>query len=442
METAVKFPKPYLAEGEVRIPASAYSDEYRARIRELRRDLMLPGFRPGQVPSDVVMARYGEQILSELLTEKFLNTLRTLVGEKELFQLPFYDRSPESYQVKPPFADYLYTFRALVVPKESLLSRELRLLRYVYQSAPDDIDTFQTYLRMAFGTLGELEVLPESLPADKHILLRLRWEPYEGATPLRLRWNSYIAPFPWSHLAGRKVGDTFDVPPQALSAYADYIRAFYPDFSLLTTDSVKLTITAGAYSTPLPIEELREKLHIPSDSSDEQMWQSLVDKHVDAAITQLNDYLRKNQLLHAADINIPQDIIQYQYLVYLSTRTHKNGKAIDYAEFQQELAWELLFQNLIASEPTLQVSQDELKETLWQRVQEISSLSDEAQNLLSNLKESETARETFITNLLQNNESQLRRSLQQQRLENFLTERFGEPTEVPLSLRTILLYTL
>lgn len=414
------------------------------RIRELRRELVLPGFRPGQVPSDVVMGRYGEQILSELLADKFLNALRTLVGDRELFQLPFYERSPETYQVKPPFADYVYRFRALVVPKEPLLSRDLRLSKYVYQSDPSDLDTFKSYLQVAFGSLEELEILPESLPSDKHILLRLRWEPQEGAISLRLRWNSYIQPFPWSNLAGRKVGDTIELPPQILAPYTEYIRSFYPDFSLITTPSAKLTIVAGAYSTPLSIEVLEEKLRLSTstDSSTQETWMNLIQRHVEATLTQLNEYRRKNQLLYAAGISLPPEIVQYQYLIYLSTRSQKNGKVIDYAEFQQELAWELLFQNLIASEPALQISQEELKETLWQKVQEIGNLSNEADNFLSSLKESETAREAFINNLLQTNESQLRRSLQQKRLETFLEERFGPPTEVPLSLRTILLYTL
>ncbi|MCX8112871.1 MAG: trigger factor family protein [Bacteroidia bacterium] len=444
MESSIHFPKPYLAEGTIHIPASAYAEAYRHRIRELRRELTLPGFRPGQVPSDVIMGRYGEEVLSQLLADRFMKALKELLGDKQLFQYPLHQRTPETYQVKPPLADYVYTFRALVVAQEALIQKPVSLVRYAYQEAPDDLSIFQRYIQIILGRLEKLEVLPEFFPADRFVLLHLLWKPKEGGIPLQLRWNSFIEPFPWRYLAGHKVGDTFEVPPQVLSSYIEYIRVYYPEYSPITAEETKLTLTAAASAIPLSLEASEEKLHFHEnpDFAPQEQWQKLLHHHVHKALRDLNGRLLKNRLLHAADITIPSDIAQYLYILYLASRSQANGERLDYTEFQQELAWELLFQNLVATEPALQVSQAELQETIWENIQKVGDISEESQKFLSLLRESEAARDKFIASLLERNESSLRRGLQLQRLETFLKEKFGEPTEHLLPLKLILLYTL
>lgn len=447
MATTISFPKPYLAEGKIHIPASAYLEEYKAKVRELRRELVMPGFRPGQVPTDVIMGRYGERFLSEILSQKFLDSLKALLGDRELFQYPFYEHTPANYQVKPPFPDYEYTFQALVIAQEPLIREAPRLLRYKYEESSEDVPLFQSYLRMVFGRLEEVERLPEQLPADKYVVLRLSWRPYEGAEALRLRWNSFIEPFPWSHLAGRQVGETFEAPPHLLSAYTEYIRSFYPDFSPLTSDSVKLTITGAAFAVPAPLEEIEEKLHIHSPEGEAphdhgEFWRAILLRHVEQSLSELNHRLYQNQFLQAAGIEIPPNLAQFLYLLYLSTRSRENARGLDYKDFQRELAWELLFQSFLAVEPSLRVSDEELKDSVWENIQKVGELSEQSKSFVDSLKESEAAREEFISRFLQNNEGKFRRSLQEKRFEAFLREKYGEPMEQPISLKSLLLYTL
>lgn len=442
METTISFPKPYLAEGTLVIPASEYEQAYREKVRHLRRELVLPGFRPGQVPSDLVMGRYGEDILSELLAEKFLNTLKSLLGKHQLYAMPYYEHTPQVYQVKPPFPDYTYTFRALVIPNEPLLREVPPLTRYVYQEDPSDVDFFKWYMQVVFGHLEELETLPETLPADKHVILRLRWQPYEGAEPLRLRWNSLVEPFPWSYLAGRKVGDTFELPPQALSAYTEYIRLYYPDFSPLNIPSTQVTITSGAYAIPLSPEGLAARLDIQESSSDENPWATLTRNYATRTLKEFNERLRRAQLLHAAGIVLPQDLVQYLYVVYLSSQNRGHARPLNYTAFREELAWELLFRNLAATEPELAVSDEELKESLWQNIQGVEKVMEGADELLAKLRESEEARNNFLEVILEGRAEEFRREVQERRLETLLRERFGEPVEQPIPLKLLLLHTL
>lgn len=388
------------------------------------------------------MGRYGESILSELLTEKFLEALKSLLGDRRLYNIPYYERTPQAYQVKPPFPDYTYTFRTLVIPNEPLLKEFPRLTQYVYQSESSDTDFFQRYMQVVFGHLEELETLPETLPADKHVVLRLRWQPYEGADPLRLRWNSLVEPFPWSYLAGRKVGDTFELPPQALSAYTEYIRLYYPDFSPLNSPSTQVTLAGGAYAVPISLEELASRLNVQENESNENPWATLAQNYAARTIRDFNERLRRAQLLHAAGIVLPPDLVQYLYMVYLSSQSRENARPLDYAAFREELSWELLFQNLAATDPALEVSDEQLKESLWQNMQGVEGVVEGAGELLTKLRESEEARDSFLETILQGRAEEFRRGVQERRLETVLRERFGEPAEEPVPLKLLLLHTL
>ncbi|MCS7298000.1 MAG: trigger factor [Bacteroidia bacterium] len=444
METQVTFTRPYLAEGRIYIPVSAYEDLYRQRLRELRREVLLPGFRPGQVPTDVIIGRYGEEVLSSILSEIFLNTLKSILQNRTILQLPYYERSPQNFQTKPPFVPYEYSFRVLVVPQEPLLTKPVRLIRYTYESQPDEVEYFQRYMCMAFGHLEPVEQLPSTPPTDRFILMRFHWQPHQGASPLTLSWNSLAMPFAWSYVAGRRLGEVFEVPPQTLVPYTDYIRLVYPDFSPLTVNRVELVLIGALYSTPLTLEALEERLKMneipPSERA--EAWQKVFQYHIEKNLAQLNAKLQKALLLHAAEIWIPDELGRYLYVMYLTARSERNGSSIEYQAFREELEWEILFQNLVATEPSLEMKEEDLQEEVMKGLEALQEASPKVQELIQSLSSSDTALRQFMEGILQKSGHKIRRSLQERRLQQFLKERFGPPIEQPLSLKMLLLHTI
>lgn len=438
------FPRPYLAEGEIEIPAEAYEPLYRQKVRELRRDLVLPGFRPGQVPLDLIMARHGESILLEILNEQFLEALHQGLEGRKLVGYPFYSRVPEALQVQPPFPSYRYTVKVLAVPPSPLPLEGVRLVRYTYEPHPDDIPLYQRHLQAAFGSLEPLEHLPETLPADRELILRLRWEAPGLPEPLRLSWTTLLAPFPWSYLAGKKVGDTFLVPPQALAPYTEIIRLARPDFSPLHTAEIPLTLVSAAQVQPLPLEELKTQLDFAglSDLSEEEIWKGLLERHVTRLLEKLNPQARQAQLLHAAGIQLPEDLVQYNYLLYLRQRSGQNGHLRAYEDYHAELAWQVLLTSYTYHEPELQISDEELHKVVWERLRSSKNLSEDTQALLSRLENSREEREAFLHTFLENERESLRRTLQLERFEAWLTHRLGPPQERPLPAKVLFLRML
>ena len=128
--------------------------------------------------------------------------------------------------------------------------------------------------------------------------------------------------------------------------------------------------------------------------------------------------------------------------MYLSSQNRGHARPLDYTAFREELAWELLFRNLAATEPELAVSDEELKESLWQNMQGLEEVIEGADELLAKLRESEEARNNFLEVILEGRAEEFRREAQERRLETLLRERFGEPVEQPIPLKLLLLHTL
>ncbi len=438
------FSRPYLAEGEIEIPAEAYEPLYRQKVRELRRELILPGFRPGQVPLDLIMARHGESILLEILSEQFLQALHQGLKGRKLVGYPFYNRSPETLQLQPPFPSYRYTVKVLTVPPAPLPLEGVQPVRYTYQPHPDDILLYQRHLQVAFGTLEALEHLPDTPPTDKALILRLRWEAPGTPEPIRLSWTTLLTPFPWTYLAGKKVGETFLVPPQALAPYTEIIRLTLPDFSPLTATDIPLTLISAALIQPLALEALKIQLDFAglSDLSEEQIWKGLLDRHVARLLEKLNRQAYQTQLLHAAQIQLPEELVQYNYLLYLRQRSSQNGHLRSYEDYHAELAWQVLFTSYAYHVPELQISDEELHQLAWERLKSSPNLSEETRALLARLENSQEEREAFLHAFLENEGESLRRTLQLERFETWLANRLGPPQERPLPAKVLFLRML
>ncbi|MCX7605661.1 MAG: trigger factor family protein [Bacteroidia bacterium] len=444
MSIQLRFPRPYLAEGEIEIPTEVYEQPYRQRIRELRRELVLPGFRPGQVPAEVVMAKHGEALLTELLTQYFLQALDEGLGGRRLVGFPYYIRRPEELRVQPPFPSYRYEVRALVVPSEALSVEGIRPIRYLYQAQEGDVALYQRYLRVAFGQLEPLDTLPAVLPVDKEVIVRLRWEAPSAFEPIRLSWTTLSQPFPWTYIAERKVGEKLQLPPQALLSYVDLIRAELPDFSPLTVEDVSVTVVSAAQVSPLSLEELVQQLDLSSfeGMSQEEIWKALLDRQVNRLLQGLNTRSHQIHFLHAAGVRIPEDLVQYNYLLYLRERSGNNGHLRSYEEYRLDLAWQIFFASYAFHEPALAISDEEVQNEVWDRLKTAPDLSPEAQELLLRLESSEDERKGFLETFIGKQGESLRRSMQLVRFDEWLTTRFGPAQEQYLPLNVLSLRLL
>lgn len=68
----------------VAVPAEQFERAFAERLDHLSRQVKLPGFRPGKVPTKVVEARYGGKLLEEVAGDLIQSTLREAIGTQGL----------------------------------------------------------------------------------------------------------------------------------------------------------------------------------------------------------------------------------------------------------------------------------------------------------------------------------------------------------------------
>lgn len=68
----------------VAVPADQFERAFAERLNRLSRQMKLPGFRPGKVPTKVVEARYGGKLLEEVAGDLIETTLREAIGTQGL----------------------------------------------------------------------------------------------------------------------------------------------------------------------------------------------------------------------------------------------------------------------------------------------------------------------------------------------------------------------
>ncbi|MCS6790851.1 MAG: trigger factor family protein [Bacteroidia bacterium] len=442
MKAELQFPTPYTAEGKVTLSPDAYEETYRQRLRELRRELVLPGFRLGQVPIDVVMKKYGESILTDILTEAFTRAVEESLGSRKIIGLPYYEREPSQINPTPPFATYTYSVKMIVVPDQPLNPSSLRAFAYEYQPSPEDTSLYRRMLRVLWSKLEPLPVLPETLPLEQEILIRLLWQ---GAPRARISWTTILQPFPWSYLAGKKVGDTLKLPASVLVPYADVLRMYMPDFSPLTLpDTVELVLASAAQASPAPEETLYDALELTPEErqNPEAFWQTFMEKHIQSIVQRLNLRMRQLNYLYCAGVRLPEEVVQLNFFYQLRQVARRNGQTQDLEEYRQNLAWQVFFSSFAHHEPELNISDEELQEELWARLKKLPKPPSELESLISRMEESQEDREVILAALLKKEGDMLRRSVQMDRFDAWLDKRFGAPQTLSIPGRVLFLHLI
>src|SRR3954462_14865320 len=66
------------------LPAADIERQIDARLKQLARNIKMPGFRPGKVPMKIVAQTYGPQVRSEVLSDAVQKSFTEVVKEANL----------------------------------------------------------------------------------------------------------------------------------------------------------------------------------------------------------------------------------------------------------------------------------------------------------------------------------------------------------------------
>jgi trigger factor len=71
-------------EFSVRVMAGDIAEKVEARLEEIGKDVTIPGFRPGKVPTKILRQRYGKAVMGEILESAIQDTSQQAIAERGL----------------------------------------------------------------------------------------------------------------------------------------------------------------------------------------------------------------------------------------------------------------------------------------------------------------------------------------------------------------------
>ncbi len=197
----------------VRVPSERIDTEVDKRLRSLRGNARLDGFRPGKVPFKVIAKRYGGQVRSEVLGEIIQSTYTEALEQEKLRPAGPPQVDPKQVEAGQEF-EYVATFE--VMPQVEVKGVEgIQVERPKVDVVDADIDRVLNNLRKQRADFVEVE---RAAQAEDRVLIDFKGEidgeDFAGnqGTDLPVQIGAGQMPPEFEEaLKGLKTGDTKDI---------------------------------------------------------------------------------------------------------------------------------------------------------------------------------------------------------------------------------------
>lgn len=198
-----------------------YAGQFEATLRTYRKQIQLPGFRPGTVPMGLVRKRFGRGLLFDQLSRAASEGLMSYIQENTLKVLgrPYLMRSnfSEDDSAELLDQDYFFEFQMGLQPKVTLSIDSLpELVRYTVNVTPEDIEHYIEDLRYKSGEVKPADALVDT--EKRHYIVQTKIEECDSSNqPLPEGFHSHLyihtrmQPKLLKRLTGKKAGDTMQI---------------------------------------------------------------------------------------------------------------------------------------------------------------------------------------------------------------------------------------
>lgn len=145
----------------VSIEAADYEKAVKDQLRNIRQRMDMPGFRKGMVPQGIVNKKYGLSVkieeINKMVGDKLFETLRE--NKVEYLGQPMIQPNEQDLEKG---SDFSFSFHLALTPDFNIpLSQDVKLPFYTVKVEEKDIDEADKYMRRAYGSMQQAEVMGE-----------------------------------------------------------------------------------------------------------------------------------------------------------------------------------------------------------------------------------------------------------------------------------------
>ncbi|MCS7074465.1 MAG: hypothetical protein NZ108_08365 [Bacteroidia bacterium] len=364
----------------IEIEPADYFPQYKKQLKEQARTISMPGFRPGNVPVNLVQRRYGESILYHSLNKLAIDSLTNYLKENQVQTIlkPVFkptDITLDAYQEKT----YRFELEIAKYPEFEIQLEDLpNIPKFEVELTEDDINGILENICFASGKTEPADIVEENSIVE----FRMRAVNEDGSYNAEL-FDSLMNGSPRlmsearkAVLLGKKVGEKF---PLKLDMFGDTDEAICRNinFPIHEIDKLKATKLEGeiiSVKRQIPAELTLELLQSSFEGEPKQSieeYKEIIKKefqeHYQREAMHHFAFKVQSALLRKYNFEIPYHILlaniasEHNYNSYDEVfKKHPN--------FELDFRLAIINQKLAAKYPGLRISDDVLKSALKQQL--------------------------------------------------------------------------
>ncbi|HNS17441.1 MAG TPA: trigger factor [Bacteroidales bacterium] len=359
----------------INLEETDYQENVEKTLREHRRKVTMPGFRPGMVPYGMIKRMYGKAILAEEIQKLISENLEKYIKDHQLDILG----QPLSSQERNEKIDFEnqtsfdFYFDIGLSPEIDLELNDSLEVPY-HTIAVDDkmVDDSVSDILRRHGTLVDTETAGQEDTVRGEIT-----ELDENGEPKRdgIIHNTIIAvnyvkdDSIREQFIGKGKGDVIVFNP--LTATGDAVETaqmlgIKKEHAEILTSDFRLTIDQVQRLQPAQLnEELYQQLFPAEKIATEKEFRELLRKDIARSMTPETDQQFMNgvirMLMERSNIQLPDEFLKRYLLEANENKASKDDIERDYDKYAKSLKWQLL-ENKLIREHNLGVSEEEIRD--------------------------------------------------------------------------------
>lgn len=367
----------------VKLTKEDYVPSFEKSLKQYAKNVNIPGFRKGMVPSGMVRKMYGQSIFTDEVLRTAGSKIEEYLKEQNLqiFAQPMamMDGAAPKLDMNQP-EDVDFSFEIGLKPEFDIaaVNGKKELTRYKVQVSDKLMDDEMERLQRRFGKAEPQEKVTgkEDIIYSTFTLCDADGNIVEGATPIEDTELMDKLPVKIQELImGKAAGETFVIQPKAVCTEEE-LPVFLKDSLKLTVEAAenyyKMELTKVSLLIPHEVnEELFNQVFPNAEIKDEAAFRELLRAELAKEYDRMTRERLQNEmyevLVHTTNLELPVDFLK-RWLQEGGEKPKSSEEVeAEFSGFDHQLRWTLISDKLIIDN-NINVTRDEVMDDIKARV--------------------------------------------------------------------------
>lgn len=358
---------------KIKVEPTDYNDRYSEALKRARKQVQMPGFRPGKIPMGVIKSRYGKSLLAEEMNQVLNQSIQSYISEQDLkilgSPMPKEDHVDNGNWDDPGEFEFVYEL-GLAPKLDVSITKKDKLDHYTIKIDKKLVDEEVNRIARRYGKVEDVEKAGDNdMLVGDFVQLDENDEVVPGGVMNQSTVSlEFIDKDEAKKFKGLQIGDDIKVQPSLLAKDNDDLgRMLGLSGDALTQagDNFKFIVREVKRMEPAELNEeffaktFGEDSDVKTEAEFRQKVTSDLEKHFATDSDRLFKRDISKAMIEKYNPDLPDEFLKRWIRMTNENPISAEDVEKDYVEYRKSLQWQLIFNELI-SQDAISVSQEEV----------------------------------------------------------------------------------